>query len=208
MPLKKAPSSPSKAPVAPAIDVRQGLSSSDPDVRWAAARAAADDSGMVEALAAAARRETNARVREALFTSLSRIGSGQSFDALLPFLRADEAGLRTSALDAMRTMTQTVRERLPALLADADSDVRVLSCELARGLPAEEATAALSALLMREREANVCAAAIDVLAEIGDAGALPALAECQTRFSDSPFLVFAIKVATDRIRSQSTRRHV
>ena len=54
----------------------------------------------------------------------------------------------------------------------------------------------LGALLERESDVNVCAAAVDVLAEIGDATILPALARCAERFSGEPFLVFAVKVAS------------
>ena len=38
-----------------------------------------------------------------------------------------------------------------------------------------------------------------MLAEIGGADALPALARCADRFADEPFLAFAIKVAAERI---------
>jgi HEAT repeat protein len=90
---------------------------------------------------------------------------------------------------------------------DPDTDVRVLSCEVVRGLPSAEATQMLCDLLSRESDANVCAAAIDVLAEVGDERALPVLAECEQRFKATPFLVFATKTATARILEQSTERH-
>jgi hypothetical protein len=96
-------------------------------------------------------------------------------------------------------MPQACRPHLPALLADADADVRLLSCELARGLPDEEANRLLCDLLERETEKNVCAAAIEVLAEIGRPEALPSLARCGTRFSGDPFIAFSLKVATERI---------
>ena len=75
-------------------------------------------------------------------------------------------------------MPQACRPHLPALLADSDADVRLLSCELARGLPDDEANRLLCDLLERETEKNVCAAAVEVLAEIGRPEALPALARC------------------------------
>jgi HEAT repeat protein len=172
-----------------------------------AARAAGQVAGGVVALAAALPRETDPRVREAMFTSLIRIGSTQSVNAILPLLRSDDASLRTGALDALRAMPGAVREHLPRLLSDPDTDVRILSCELARGLSNEDATRLLCELLTREIELNVCAAAIEVLTEVGGPQALPALARCQARLADTPFLVFAIKTATDRILSQSTTVH-
>ena len=93
---------------------------------------------------------------------------------------------------------------MPRLLADPDSDVRLLSCELVRGLPEGEANRLLCDLLERETEKNVCAAAVEVLAEIGRPEALPALARCAERFAGDPFLAFGIKVATDRIGAAVT----
>jgi hypothetical protein len=179
-----------------------GLASGNPDERWAAARAAANVDGGAKALAAALQTENDARVREAIFTSLARIGTPESANQLLPLLRSDDAQLRTGALDALRLMPEALRELLPTLLQDRDSDVRLLSCELARTLPGETATALLCGLLAGEQQVNVCAAAVEVLAEVGNASALPMLAECGRRFADAPFLGFAIKIAADRIKSQ------
>jgi HEAT repeat protein len=210
MPLIRKPVDQTRAaPAAPtAVDALSALKSTDPDERWAAARAASAIPESAAALAAALRSEPEARVRQAMFTSLGRIGSADALEALSQMLRADDASLRTGALDTLRTLSVALREYLPILLNDADTDVRVLSCELARSLPAEDASRMLCDLLTSEKEPNVCAAALDVLAEVGGAEALPTLALCRARFRDTPFLVFAIKIATDRIASQSAHRHV
>lgn len=208
MPLIRKPSKAQTAVTADApLDVNQGLSSANPDERWAAARAAAQVPQATEALASALRTERDSRVREAMFTSLARIGSSQSMSYIVEFIRSDDAGLRAAALDALRVKPELIRVNLPALLNDRDSDVRILSCELARSLPSEEATAVLSELLARENQPNVCAAAIDVLAEAGRPEALSALEACAARFKDTPFLTFAIKIAKERIQAQSIASH-
>jgi hypothetical protein len=208
MPLIRKPvtDKPVAGPIA--VDVLRGLASVDAEERWAAARAAPDVPGGTEALITALGSESDARVREAMFTSLARINSSKSIEAILALLRSDDASLRTGALDTLRAMGGAVRVHLTRLLADADSDVRVLSCEIARTLPGPEATRILCDLLASENNVNVCGAAIDVLAEVGEAEALPVLAQCATRFRDTPFLSFAIEIATDRILAQSTPRHV
>jgi HEAT repeat protein len=204
MPLIRKPVDPSRAQAASPVDVLRALVDGTQEERWSAARAAADVPGGVDALESALRAEGDSRVREAMFTSLARIGSPASIDALVRFLRSDDASLRTGALDALRMLHDVVREHLPGLMNDPDIDIRVLSCEVVRGFPSGEATQLLCDLLSREQEPNVCAAAIDVLAEVGTAAALPVLAECETRFRDTPFLAFAIKVAKARIIEQST----
>jgi HEAT repeat protein len=189
-----------------APDVLARLASGTDEERWASARAAADVPGGVQALGAALSREADRRVREAIFTSLARLGSRESVDAVLPHLRSDDANLRVGALDALRAMPEAVGARVPVLLADPDPDVRVLACELARGLHSSAATRALCDRLGSEPEANVCAAAVEVLAEIGGPEALPELVRCADRFRSDPFLSFAIKIAAERIGSQSPER--
>jgi len=205
MPFVRKPTGPSQPAKPDSAAVLQALASPSQDERWAAARAAADVPGGAAALATALRVEKDTRVREAMFTSLARVGTVESTNNVLAFLRSDDANLRTGALDALRTSVTAVRGSLPGLLKDSDADVRILCCELARGLPSEEATTLLCALLASEPEANVCAAAIDVLAEVGGPAALPGLAACELRFRSTPFLGFAIKIAVQRINSQSAR---
>ena len=201
MPLvRKPPGEPARSPPA-SFDARALTAGSD-DARWAAARAAASHPEAVAALAAALPRERDPRVREAILTSLARIGSAESACALLPFLRSDEASLRTGALDALRALPAAVAPHLPVLLSDGDADVRLLSCELLREQPEGEANRLLAAVLEREEEANVCAAALEVACEIGDSRLLTALARCEHRFAADPFLQFSIAIARERIEAQ------
>lgn len=180
-------------------DAARRLAGGTSDERWAAAREMGGQPGGVEALAAALATEADPRVREAIFTNLARIGSPEALAAVLPHLRADDANRRTGALDALRAMPKAAAGRLPALLSDADTDVRILACELVRHIPADEATRLLSDVLAREPDVNVCASAVEVLAECGGPEALPALQACAARFPQEAFLRFAIQVATERI---------
>jgi HEAT repeat protein len=193
MPLVRKPST----QVRPAAAA--SLAGDTADERWAAARAAAERPDGVALLSAALSREADPRVREAIFTALARIATAESAAAVLPCLRSDDAGLRTAAIDCLRAMPLATAAHLPTLLADPDADVRLLSCELARGLPDDQANRLLCDLLEVETEKNVCAAAVEVLAEIGRPEALPSLARCATRFDGDPFIAFSIKVATARI---------
>ena len=206
MPLiRKAPGAAAPPPSPGAAKVAALTDGSDEE-RWSAARAAADDPDAVPALADAVARERDPRVREAMFTSLSRIRTAASVEALLPLLRSDDSALRTGALDALRAMKGVVRPYVAQLIHDQDSDVRLLACELVRTLPSEDASGLLCALIDAELEPTVCASAIEVLAEVGGPEALPALARCAARFRTTPFLLFSIRITTDRIRSQSPAR--
>jgi HEAT repeat protein len=203
MPLVRKPANHAAAHRPDADDVLKSLSSPDPERRWAAARDAATLVGADVALGAALRSESDVRVREAMLTSLARIGTPQAIESIVALLRSDDANLRTGALDALRIMVAQVPELLPRLLSDADVDVRILCCDLARSLAGPEATRLMCDVLDKEDAVNVCAAAVDVLAEVGGIDALPSLRNCASRFRDSPFLAFAIKVVIDRLSSDA-----
>lgn len=175
------------------------LNSSDAESRWAAARALADQAEAVPELAAALRRETVPRVREAILTSLIRIGGTASAEAIMPSLRSDDVGLRAAAIEALQALPSAIASIVVQLFGDPDSDVRLLATELARNMKATDATRLLCGLIEHEPHPNVCAAAVEVLAEVGTREALPALERCAARFSATPFLPFAISIAIARI---------
>ena len=196
MPLIRRPDATEPDPAAPPAEA---LRSPSADARWSAVRALGDSAGGLALLIEALGREREPHVLEAIFTSLARNQSPEAIDALVGCVRSDDAVLRTGAMDALRTAPAVLGPRLAALLDDADADVRLLACDLARALPPAEAAGLLCRRLAVETEANVCAAAVETLAEIGEASAGPALAACAERFADEPFLKFAITEAARRL---------
>lgn len=191
-----------KAPAADQDDAAShiaALSGPDPETRWRAARALGGRAEAVPALAAALNAERDTRVREAIMTALMRIGDEASVKALLPSLRSQDAGERAAALEALQALPEAMPPFIGALLRDSDSDVRILATELARNMPEDDATRLLCALLAEEAHPNVCAAAIEVLAEVGTAEAIPVLQACAARFAGSPFVPFAAQVAMARL---------
>lgn len=118
--------------------------------------------------------------------------------ALLPLLRDGTPVQRNAALEALAVMPEHVAPHVAALLRDPDSDVRIFTANLLSVLPHPKAAAWLVEALA-DPHANVCAAAVDGLAEIGDARALPVLAALPARFPDDSFLAFAVQLASQRI---------
>ena len=175
------------------------LDSPDAESRWTAARALSGRAVAVPALAEALGREPVPRVREAILTALIRIGNAASIEAILPYLRSQDAGLRAAAIEALQALPDAIGPFMAPLLSDSDSDVRLLATELARNMEASKATRLLCDLIEREQHPNVCGAAIDVLTEVGTPEALPALEKCAARFAAAPFLPFASSVAIARI---------
>ncbi len=175
------------------------LQSGTPDERWSAARALADAPQSAPALSDALATQTDPRLREAIFTSLARHNNEPALHVLLHHLRTDDASLRSGALGAMALMPDMIMQRLDALLHDQDPDIRIAACDLARHIPA---AATLAAILATEPVVNVCAATIDVLADIGTPAECAALTACGNRFPNEVFLSFSIKTAMERITSR------
>jgi HEAT repeat protein len=118
---------------------------------------------------------------------------------LLPHLRSQNAGQRATAIEALQALPEAIMPFIAALLEDTDTDVRILATELARNMPADDANRVLCRLLEKEQHPNVCAAAVDVLAEVGRRDAVPTLKACAERFLDTPFLRFAVATTIARI---------
>jgi HEAT repeat protein len=196
-----------RSPAAPVADNKPdslashiaSLDGPDGESRWRAARALGGQAEAVPALAAALAREQVPRVREAIMTALMRVGDEASVVTLLPYLRSQDAAQRGAAIEALQALPEALAPFIPRLFADGDSDVRILAAELARNLPAQEATRALCVLIQNEQHPNVCAAAIEVLAEVGTADAVPALKACAERFAGTPFVPFAASITIARI---------
>jgi HEAT repeat protein len=205
MPLvRKPPSGPlgSSATATDSATVLGALARGTDDERWSAARAAASLPGSVPALGEALATEKNLRVREAVLTSLARIATPESVQTVLPLLRSDDAVVRREGSDALLAMKDAAWPQLEALLQDDDANVRILACGLVRDMPNEKAVLLYCGLIDSEPEANVCAAAVEALAEIAGPEALPALTRCAERFRQTPFLTFSIQLVVDRLRSQ------
>ncbi|MDQ5897466.1 MAG: hypothetical protein QG612_1552 [Pseudomonadota bacterium] len=140
-------------------------------------------------------------VREAIFLALGTMASEESVNALLPLLRSEDAKLRNGAIEVLSGLPRVIGPRISALLLDADPDVRIFTVNLLGDLRHEQVTQWLQQVLLSDREVNVVAAAIEVMAETGEPEHIEALRETRKRFADDPFIGFAVDVAIERIRA-------
>lgn len=145
--------------------------------------------------------ETDARVQQALFTSLSRQANDLAAAALLPLLRSNNAPLRNGAIEALASMPKATGARMDALLNDSDPDVRIFAVNLLADLCHDRVTPWLVQVLETETEVNVVAAAIEVLAETGTPDQVPVLERVKLLFAADPFIGFAADMAIERVRA-------
>ncbi len=175
------------------------LRSGDVEQRRWAARDLLERPGCAGALGEHLLRETEPSVREAIFTTLSAMAHDGAAAALLPLLRSEDAELRNGAIEALAGMPQAVGPRVAGLLRDADPDVRIFTVNLLGELRHEKVGPWLLQVLQHEQAVNVVAAALEVLAEVGQPEDAPAIRQAMARFADEPFLQFAAEAALERM---------
>jgi HEAT repeat protein len=176
------------------------LVSDDASARRQAARALAAMPEATALLCARLEVEPSASVRSIIFTGLIAHPSPAAVEGLTPFLRCEDVGLRNAAIDALQKMPHEVIPCMDLLLADPDSDVRIMAVNILGLLQHPAAPARLLLVAIDDPHVNVCAAALDALAEVGEPEAIPMLELVAHRFPDVPFIKYAVATAVRRIR--------
>ncbi|UHC20157.1 HEAT repeat domain-containing protein (plasmid) [Methylobacterium currus] len=167
--------------------------------RREAAHRLASDPDAVGALAAQLAHETEASVREAILAALGRLGTKEAVETLFGLLGSEDVWLRNAAIETLQVMDAAVLGALESGLDHPDSDRRIFAVNVLVSLRHPEAASLALRTLARDSHVNVCAASLDVLAEIGTPEMIPAIDAAVARFPDEPFLRFAAKAAKRRI---------
>ncbi|WP_017922797.1 HEAT repeat domain-containing protein [Burkholderia glumae] len=171
------------------------LGSASPAQRRDAARALAAHPDTAAVLVAQLQRESSASVRETIMLSLVHLRDQVALDGLVACLRSEGAALRNAAIAAMQQLPEEVAPLMSRLLADPDSDVRIFAVNVLESLRHPSVEAWLLEVIEQDPHVNVCAAAVDLLGEVGSARARAPLQRLQQRFPDEPFIRFAASIA-------------
>jgi HEAT repeat protein len=177
------------------------LGDADPALRRWAARDLAAYPQAAAALCAQLNSEADAAVRAVLFSSAAQLGGPSVAQSMVALLRSEDPALRNGAIEVLASLPEAVAPYIDGLLHDSESDVRLFTVNLLGDLRHPKVPLWLAQVLERESEVNVVGAALEVLAEMGDASALPALRAAQARFEGHPFIGFSVALAIERIES-------
>jgi HEAT repeat protein len=165
------------------------LDDSDPAKRRWAARDLLGHAEVSVPLLARLNSEQDLSVREVILTSLTRIGDQDAVTGLVDCLRSEDAALRNEAIEAMQSLPEAVGPMMQGLLA-----VNILE-----SLRHPDVEAWLIAVIETDRHVNVCATAVDLLAEVGTSASRTALLGLKARFADEPYIQFAADLSLRRI---------
>lgn len=179
-------------------DLAAELQHSDPGRRLAAVRAAAR-AGDVDLLLTTLRTTQDTGLREAVLTGLTRLGGQASIRGIIHHLRSEDVALRNAIIETLQSMGSAVIDDVAPLINDPDADVRIFALNILQGLNTPQVVALATTVLARDPEINVCAAAVEVLAEAPHAESRPALEAALDRFPDQAYYAFAVRMALRRI---------
>jgi HEAT repeat protein len=146
--------------------------------------------------------ERSLSVRSIILTGLIVHKSPGVVRGLLPLLGSEDANLRNGAIEALQQMPDDVAPHVEAMLGDPDSDVRIFAVDVLSALAHPMVPEWLRRVVTLDPHVNVCAAALDALAEAGQPEVIPALEELANRFADVAFIRFAVDAAIRRIRGR------
>lgn len=178
----------------------QMLTDDDWTMRRQAAFALAQHPETTAILADRWQHEPEPQVRHAIVTSLVQIATAEVADIFLQALACDDPQWRNQAIIALQQLPQWVEPQLDRLLCDHDIDVRIMTVTLLASLPITAVEHRLIRVIEQDQHVNVCAAAIDILGEVGSEQAIAALQAVSQRFEHEPFIAFAAELALKRIR--------
>jgi HEAT repeat protein len=171
-----------------------------PEIRRWAALDLAEFPDTAERLCTCLEQEIETPVREALLTTLIKIGGQTVVEGLIPLLHSEDAALRNLVVEALQQLPDAVAPHMENMLEDPDADYRIFSINVLDNLKHPQAPAWLQEVVERDANINVCAAAVEVLAEIGTPDVIPALAALPERFDSDPFMEFCVQTAIRRIQ--------
>jgi len=140
-------------------------------------------------------------VREAILTSLTRIKSPIVVAGLAECLRSEDAALRNDAIDAIKNLPQEmVMPIISNMLSDSNPDIRIFAINILESIQHPDLEKWLIEIISKDSHVNVCATAVDLLAEVGTEAAISALKNLKERFLDEPFIAFSVDMALRRIQ--------
>jgi HEAT repeat protein len=177
----------------------ESLKSTDEITRRWAARDLSSYQNAAESLLQQLSQESDRAVREAIFVSLTQIGNQGAVNGLITCLRSEVVNLRNDAIEAMKLMPDAVAPMMQGLLHDPDPDIRIFAVNILESLRHPKVESWLIDVITKDPHLNVCATALDLLAEVGSQQSIEPLQQLKQRYSDEPFIQFAIDIALTRI---------
>jgi HEAT repeat protein len=114
-------------------------------------------------------------------------------------LSTEDALLRSAVIETLQSMGEAVVPEIELLLDDENADLRIYAVNIIHSMRSSRAPDIAFSVIATDPHVNVCAAAVDVLAEVGRPEMADELRAVANRFPGQPFFAFAVRAAIKRI---------
>ena len=175
--------------------LKKQLNNPDPKVRRWAARDLVQYNEASVALADQLLKEKEASVREVIISSLIKIADEAAITVLVECLRSDDAFLRNEAIEALKQLPNEVAPHIERLLKDKDKDIRIFTVNILESMRHPNVIKWLIDVITNDPDVNVCSTALDLLCEVANEDAIPAIVGLKERFKDEPYIIFTADMA-------------
>jgi len=179
--------------------LRAALENSDASGRRQAAREIVHCPDAASVLVSRLQRENDDAVREVILGALVRMSDPIALSGLVDCLRSEDAALRNEVIERFAQMGREVDPTLQSLLKDPDPDLRIFAVNILASSQHPNVESWLIEIIEQDTHLNVCAAAADLLCEVGTEASIDALARLKARFADEAYIQFAADLALKRI---------
>jgi hypothetical protein len=159
------------------------------------------EAGSVEYLALLLLGEDDPFVRETALMYLARLDGAFPAQVLVRLMCEGETLLRNAAIETLGYLGERAVDALASLIADAGAatDSRIYALTALELIDSPRAAELALEVALKDPDANICAAAIDVVAGSGVREMAAALDKVAARFPDQPYLAFAASAAQRRL---------
>lgn len=145
------------------------------------------------------KQEQDAFVRDAILSSLTHLRDPMAITTLVECLRSEDVALRNEVIEIFKQLPDEIAPIMDSLLVDSDPDVRIFAVNILESLRHEKVETWLISVIERDAHINVCAAALDLLGEVGTRHAVQAIQQLKARFTNEPYIGFAADLALKSI---------
>lgn len=144
-------------------------------------------------------KEKDISVREVILSSLLAIRDEVAVKGLIELLKSDDAHLRNEVIETLKQMPEEVAPYIERLIKSEEPDLRIFAINIMESLRHPKVLEWLKEILENEENVNVCATALDLVAEIETDEILSSIKKVKEKFKDEPYIQFVSDLAIGRI---------
>ena len=126
--------------------------------------------------------------------------SDEDYESFTKSLQSNNVYLRNMAIKYLQESDEEAAIFIDKLLRNADKDIRIFAINILGDVKYDKSVYMLRYFLAQEDDTNAMMTAVDYLGEIGSEEDIPLLETLKVAHKDSPYVMFGVDTAINRIK--------